>query len=165
MNFIRAHLERENGGYVAAFGNTRINLTREAVGEHPDIGKYVNKEVVFGIRPEHIEDARLVDIREDSDCIQVTPQVIESMGSEKYVYFSLPRELTAHLESVEHMTGEKEGDATGDTGDTASAEDFGDLMVGRISPESGVREGEPIKLAVEADKIHLFDPETEEAII
>ncbi|MDP9438027.1 MAG: sn-glycerol-3-phosphate ABC transporter ATP-binding protein UgpC [Actinomycetota bacterium] len=158
MNFIRAHLERENGAYVVAFGSTRIELTREAIGEHPDVGGYVNKEVIVGIRPEHIEDARLVEITADSDCVQVTPQVIESMGSEKYVYFSVDRELTAHTKSMEDMT------SVGADGG-GSTDDFGDLMVARISPESTVREGEEVKMAVEASKIHLFDPETELAIL
>jgi multiple sugar transport system ATP-binding protein len=165
MNFIRARLERENGGYAATFGNTKINLTRESVAEHEEVGRLAGKEVVLGIRPEHMEDARLAEINAESDCLTVTPQVIESMGSEKYVYFSLPRELQAHLESVEVMTGEENRDATGDTGDAASAEDFGDLMVARIAPESDVREGHEMQLAVEADKIHIFDPETEKAIL
>jgi len=165
MNFIRAHLERNDGGYEADFGNTRIQLTRESVREHEDIGNYVGKEVILGIRPENMEDAKLTEITTESDCVTVTPEVIESMGSEKYVYFSLPRELQAHLESIEGMTGEVNRDATGDTGDTASAEDFGDLMVARISPESDVKEGREIQFAVEADKIHIFDPETEQAIL
>jgi multiple sugar transport system ATP-binding protein len=165
MNFIRAHLEREDGDYVAAFANTKIKLTRESVREHQDVGNYVGKEVVLGIRPENMEDAKLMEITAESDCITVTPQVIESMGSEKYVYFALPKDLQAHLESVEAMTGEVNRDATGDTGDSASAEDFGDLMVARISPESDVREGEKIQFAVEADKIHIFDPETEQAVL
>ena len=165
MNFIRAHLERSDGGYEADFGNTRIQLTRESVREHQDIGKYVGKEVILGVRPEHMEDAKLTEITQESDCVTVTPEVIESMGSEKYVYFTLPKELQVHPESIEAMTGEVNRDATGDTGDTASAEDFGDLMVARISPESQVREGEQIRFAVEADKIHIFDPETEQAIL
>jgi multiple sugar transport system ATP-binding protein len=168
MNFIRAHLERSDdsdGGYEADFGNTRIKLTRESVREHQDVGNYVGKEVILGIRPENMEDAKLMEITAESDCITVTPEVIESMGSEKYVYFSLPKELQAHPDSVAEMTGQEPRDATGDTGDTASAEDFGELMVARISPESGVREGEKIQFAVEADKIHIFDPETEQAIL
>jgi multiple sugar transport system ATP-binding protein len=165
MNFIRAHLERNNGEYEADFGNTRIRLTRESVREHEDIGKFVGKEVILGVRPETMEDAKLTEIKDESDCITVTPDVIESMGSEKYVYFSLPRELQAHPQSVADMTGQEPRDATGDTGDTASAEDFGDLMVARISPESEVREGQEIQFAVEADKIHIFDPETEQAIL
>src|SRR3712207_142672 len=165
MNFIRAHLERSDGGYEADFGNTRIKLTRESVRDHQDVGEYVGKEVILGIRPENLEDAKLTDITAESDCITVTPQIIESMGSEMYVYFSLPRELQAHPDSVAEMTGQESRDATGDTGDTASAEDFGDLMVARISPESQVRENQEIQLAVEADKIHISDPETEQAVL
>ena len=33
---------------------------------------------------------RLTRITGDSDCVTVAPQVIESMGSEMYGYFSLP---------------------------------------------------------------------------
>jgi multiple sugar transport system ATP-binding protein len=33
MNFLRARLERENGGYQVTFGSTRIPLDREVVGE------------------------------------------------------------------------------------------------------------------------------------
>src|SRR3712207_644202 len=63
MNFIRAHLERsDDGGYEADFGNTRIKLTRESVREHQDVGEYVGKEVILGIRPENLEDAKLTDI-------------------------------------------------------------------------------------------------------
>ena len=118
MNFISARLERENGGYAAVFGSTRLQLTRQAIGEHPDVGRYTDKDVIVGIRPEHLEDARLTEVTADSDCITVTPQVIESM---------------------EHMTGEKEGETTGETDGVASAAGFGDPMVGRISPESDVR--------------------------
>jgi multiple sugar transport system ATP-binding protein len=168
MNFFRAHLERYDGGYAAAFGNTRLKLTKEAIGGHPDVGAYVGKEVVLGIRPEDIEDARLVEIGDESDCIRITPQVIESMGSEKYVYFGLPRGQTVHLESVEEMTG---GTGGGDEGaesqssGAGSSDDFDELMVARISPESAVREGESVQLAVDASKIHLFDPQTEKAIV
>jgi multiple sugar transport system ATP-binding protein len=165
MNFISARLERENGGYAAVFGSTRLQLTTQAIGGHPNVGRYADKDVILGIRPEHLEDARLTEITADSDCITVTPQVIESMGSEKYVYFSLPREMTVQLESIEHTTGEKEGETTGETENIASVDDFGGLMVGRISPESDVREGEPIRLAVEANKVRLFDPDTEKTIL
>ncbi len=174
MNFLRARLEKENGGYQVTFGSTRIPLDREVVGEvkerrGQDLGEHVG-EIVLGVRPEHMEDAETEAAEalggtECSSCVDVEAQVIESMGSEKYVYFSLPRELQAHLESIEGMTGEVNRDATGDTGDTASAEDFGDLMVARISPESDVKEGREIQFAVEADKIHIFDPETEQAIL
>ena len=166
MNFIRAKLGKENGGYIATFGRTRLSLSREVVEENENLGQYSNKEVVLGLRPEHIEDARLAEGeviggKDDPNTIEVEPQVIESMGSEKYVYFGMPEEQTAQLECIEETTGEEDGDAEG----LGSAEDFDDLMVARVSAESHARLGDAMRLAIDSTKIRLFDPETEEAII
>src|SRR3954447_5661447 len=102
MNFIRAWLEREKGGFTATFARTRIPLTGEAAGEREDLEAYASKEVVLGIRPEHLRDARLAEGDADApNTVEVEPQVIESMGSEKYVYFGIPEEQTAVLASIE----------------------------------------------------------------
>jgi multiple sugar transport system ATP-binding protein len=165
MNFIRARLEHEDGGagsYVAAFDRTRIPLSREVVGEREGLRAYAGKEVVLGIRPEHIEDAGLAkDVARDApNTIEVEPQVIESIGSEKYVYFEVPEGQAAHLGSIEEMT-----DEAGGAQDTGSTDDSGEMMVARVSAESIARRGEAILLAVNASKVHLFDPNTEKAII
>ena len=156
MNFIRARLERVNGDLNAAFGRTRIPLS------YGELESYTGKEVVLGIRPEHIEDASLAgDVAAGDDApntVEIEPQVIESMGSEKYIYFELPKSQTARLDSIEETTGEGAEGA-------GSAEDFGDMMVARVSAESGARRGEAMLLAVDASRIHLFDPDTGEAII
>ncbi len=159
MNFIQARLERENGGFAAIFGRTRIPLSRKMVGKSEGLGAHAGKEVVLGIRPEHIEDARLAEGAAGANApntIEVEPQVIESMGSEKYVYFGVPKSQAVHLDSIEEMTG-AEG--------SGSADDFGELMVARVSVESTARLGEKMRLALDASKIHLFDPYTEEAIL
>jgi multiple sugar transport system ATP-binding protein len=159
MNFIQARLERENGAFAATFGCTRIPLSREVVGESEDLKAYANKEVVLGIRPEHIEDARLAEDTAGANApntLEVEPQVIESMGSEKYVYFGVPKSQAVHLDSIEEMMG-AEG--------SGSADDSGELMVARVSVESTARLGEKMRLALDASKIRLFDPYTEEAIL
>jgi multiple sugar transport system ATP-binding protein len=156
MNFIRARLEPTNGGLNAAFGRTHIPLSYE------ELESYAGKELVLGIRPEHLEDAGLVgDVAAGANVpntIEIEPQVIESMGSEKYVYFELPKSQTAHLDSVEETTGE---DAEG----AGAADDFGDMMVARVSAGSAVQRGEVMLLAVDPSRIHLFDAGTGEAII
>src|SRR3954466_1051133 len=48
MNFIRAWLEREKGGFTATFARTRIPLTGEAAGEREDLEAYAGKEVILG---------------------------------------------------------------------------------------------------------------------
>ncbi|MDQ3922412.1 MAG: sn-glycerol-3-phosphate ABC transporter ATP-binding protein UgpC [Actinomycetota bacterium] len=172
MNFISARLEREDGGFAATFGRTRIPLSREVVGVNSDeLGQYAGKDVALGIRPEHIEDAGLPEGEalgggDAPNTMEVEPQVIESMGSEKYVYFEVPREQAVHLHSLEEITeGVGEGADEGGAEPEGSAEDFGDLMVARVNAESTARLRENMRLVIDADKIKLFDPETEKALI
>jgi hypothetical protein len=39
------------------------------------------------------------------------------------------------------------------------------MMVARVSAESRAHRGEKMRLAIDASKIHLFDPESEETIL
>jgi multiple sugar transport system ATP-binding protein len=172
MNFISARLEREDGGYAVTFGRTRLPLSREVVGENSDeLGQYAGKDVALGIRPEHIEDAGLAEGEalgggDAPNTMEVEPQVIESMGSEKYVYFEVPRELTVQLHSLEEITeGVGEGADEGGADPEGSADDFGDLMVARVNAESTAKIRENMRLVIDASKIKLFDPETEKALI
>jgi multiple sugar transport system ATP-binding protein len=175
MNFLRARLEQDNGGYAVTFGSTRIPLSREVVGEvrerrGQDLGKHLGKEIALGVRPEHMEDAQTEAAEalggaECSSCVDVQAQVIESMGSEKYVYFEPPREQTVHLESVAEMTDDAGGGSEEDTGGRSAEDPGGNLMVARVAPESTAREGETMRLVIDSSKIRLFDPESEQAIL
>jgi multiple sugar transport system ATP-binding protein len=173
MNFIQAHLEKENGGYVVKFGNTSLSLTQEEIGQAKEKGydpeKFSGKDVVLGIRPEDIEDAgteaaAAVGGSEGPNAMEVEAQVIESMGSEKYIYFDVGKEQHAHLRSVAEMTDEVGGGAEEEASGESAADTTGELMVARVSPESQAREGEQMRLVIDPSKVHLFDPETEEAI-
>ncbi len=97
--------------------------------------------------------------------MEVQAQVIESMGSEKYIYFEPPREQTVHLESVAEMTEDSEGGAEADTGGGSAEDAGGNLMVARVAPESAAREGQTMRLVIDSTKIRIFDPETEQAIL
>ncbi len=174
MNFIRARLERENGGHVIAFGNTRIPLSREVSGQAKEKGRdperFAGKDVVLGIRPEHMEDAQTEEAAalggaECSSCVDVEPQVIESMGSEKYVYFGIPREHTADLKGVAEMTDEVGGGAEEEASGASAEDATGELMVARVSAESQTRQGQKMRLVIDSTKIRLFDAETEQAIL
>jgi multiple sugar transport system ATP-binding protein len=96
--------------------------------------------------------------------VEVEAQVIESMGSEKYVYFDVGREQHARLQGVAEMTDEVGGGAEEEASGESAEDTTGELMVARVSAESGAREGEQMRLVIDASKIHLFDPETEKAI-
>ncbi|HEV2743848.1 MAG TPA: sn-glycerol-3-phosphate ABC transporter ATP-binding protein UgpC [Rubrobacter sp.] len=174
MNFLRARLERENGGYTVTFGSTRIPLSPEVVGEvkerrGKDLGEHVG-EIVLGIRPEHLEDAEteaaeVLGGTEGTSCVDVETQVIESMGSEKYIYFEPPRDQAVRLSSIASMTDDDEGGAQEDSMGGSAEDVGGNLMVARVAPESTAREGQKIRLVVDTTKIRIFDPETEQAIL
>jgi multiple sugar transport system ATP-binding protein len=189
MNFIRAHVESGGEGstrYEAVFGGgkegakqTRIPISKEALSEHPEIGDYDGREVILGVRPEHMQDASIASIpslaneAEDQSTLDIQPEVIESMGSEKYVYFSPGREQVAHSKTLDEMTDISEdggGDGAGgaweesEDGSSEAAGGFGDMMVARVSAESEATKGGSLRLRIEAGKVRLFDPETERAI-
>jgi multiple sugar transport system ATP-binding protein len=110
-----------------------------------------------------LEEATAMAEAEGSNVVEVEAQVIESMGSEKYVYFEPPREQTVHLESVAEMTGDT-GGSEKDIGGGSAEDPGGNLMVARVSAESTAREGQKMRLMIDSTKIHLFDLETEKAI-
>jgi multiple sugar transport system ATP-binding protein len=162
MNFLKVNLKKSNGDVVAVFGATEIPISKELQSRASDLEKYVGRDIILGVRPEHIEDPKVTEGLQDASTIVVKPQVIESMGSEKYIYFEVPHELAAHTKSIDEMH-EEDGGASGGEGEQPQA-DFGELMVARVAPESQARRNEEIKLAIDTNKIHLFDPETEETI-
>src|SRR5215210_575127 len=170
MNFIMARLEKQNGGHEVVFGNTRLALTQEEIGRAKERGydpeSFTGKDVILGIRPEHLEDAETeaaeaIGGSEGPNTMDVEPQVIESMGSEKYLYFEVPREQAAHLESLGEMTDDE---TSGDENGGGSADESGDLMVARVAAESDAKEGQKRRVVIDGSQVQLFDPETEKAI-
>jgi multiple sugar transport system ATP-binding protein len=172
MNFIQAHLEKEDGAYAVVFGSTRLHLTREEIEEAKERGhdpeQYANKDVVLGVRPEHIEDAGVEEAaamaeEAGTNVMEVEAQVIESMGSEKYLYFDVGREQHAHTRTIDEMVAEV-GTGGGQEAEAQAATGGGELMVARVSAESAAKEGQKLRLVLDSAKIHLFDPENEEVI-
>jgi multiple sugar transport system ATP-binding protein len=133
-------------------------MLRTALGDLP-IGDRVRRrmrerdaprDLIIGIRPEHFEDASLVDPRASAHGAEFEAPVnlVESMGSDKYVYLTLEGERVQAAD-LEELDADRE--ATGLLAEGAN-------LVTRISSESTVREGENRKIWFNLEKIHLFDP-------
>ncbi|MCL6628645.1 MAG: sn-glycerol-3-phosphate ABC transporter ATP-binding protein UgpC [Armatimonadetes bacterium] len=80
MNFVDAILEEENGRYVVDAGAFRVVIPESKNGEK--FSQYVDKPVVFGVRPEDIFDKELSPLVKPTseNTIKVTVDVIEPMG-------------------------------------------------------------------------------------
>jgi multiple sugar transport system ATP-binding protein len=106
------------------------------------------RELIMGVRPEHFEDASLVENSSAGPVFPAHIDVLESMGSDKFAYFSLEGQqaTSAELEELAADAGSADVPASGSE------------IVTRLSAASGAREGEKLDIWFDADKIHLFDP-------
>ncbi|WP_112270994.1 ABC transporter ATP-binding protein [Lentzea terrae] len=144
MNFVPATLE--NGSLRSVLGDcTLTDRVRQLVE-----GADAPREVIMGIRPEHFEDAALVDAAVLAAGGKFTSQVdvLESMGSDKYAYFNLTGEQAASAELQELAADAGSDDVPGD----------GISLVTRLSSASGAVEGASADIWFDADKVQLFDP-------
>jgi multiple sugar transport system ATP-binding protein len=116
----------------------------------PD-GTDAKGEVIAGIRPEHFEDAKLVDeeVRGRGTTFKAKIDVLESMGSELYVHFSIEGQ------GVESKDLEELAQDAG-AADLPSSEEG--QVTARLSAESDAKEGEEVELWIDVPHIQLFDP-------
>jgi multiple sugar transport system ATP-binding protein len=144
MNFLPA--EVSSGRLVTPLGELPIGSRLQrmlAAGDAP-------RELVLGIRPEHFQDSSLVEDHQRAHGFEFTAPVdlVESMGSDKYVYFTVEGDAAAAAD-LEDLAADA-GGADLPHGRTG--------LVTRLSAESRVREGADAKVWMNLDKIHLFDP-------
>jgi multiple sugar transport system ATP-binding protein len=148
MNLFEASLRIEGDTGMVGIGSQVVTLAPELLAETPSIRNYAGKPVIVGIRPEDFEDVSLAAHAPDDRRIRSEVSLIEALGSEIMVHFSLDAK-------------------TVDSGDPDAPEDkVGDKAnaVGRFNPRSRVRMGETIEIAVSTERLHFFDADTRLAI-
>src|ERR1700693_2557048 len=84
MNLLKGKFEKEEGGLVFTETAEKNGLTFPLQGRLESLAsKYIDQDVVFGIRPEHLSD----DIKDGLAApITSTVEIAEPMGSESLVY-------------------------------------------------------------------------------
>jgi multiple sugar transport system ATP-binding protein len=145
MNFMAGTLEE--GVLRTSLGEFRLSdrLRREV--ESSGTGR----EVIVGLRPENFEDVALVspDNRPHGITLHATIDVLESLGSDVFVYFT--RELGQGVNSAELE------ELARDSGRTDSGEG-GETIVARLDAATRISEGQDAELWVDARAMHIFDP-------
>ncbi|AVT29660.1 MULTISPECIES: ABC transporter ATP-binding protein [unclassified Plantactinospora] len=144
MNFLHAAVEDDR--LRTAIGDVPLGdrLRRELAAEDAP------RELILGIRPEHFEDAGLIDEQTRGRGLEFEAPVdiVESMGSDKYVYLTVSGERASAAE-LEELAADVGADGFGGGGGN---------LVTRLSAESPVTEGGNHRIWFNLEKIHLFDP-------
>jgi multiple sugar transport system ATP-binding protein len=118
------------------------------------------REVIVGIRPEHLEDARVVDseARNYGATFKAKLDLLEALGAEWYAYFHLEgtRVESEHLSEVAADAGLSEVPSA-QAGDTS--------LVARLNEMSEISEGDEIELWLDTRRLQLFDPASGENLL
>ena len=141
MNFFPA--AATEGGLRMPFGTVTLGDTaRNALARH---ARPAN--VIVGVRPENFEDATLIDAHERARSLTfgVRADLVESLGADKYVYFSTggAGARSAQLAELAAESGAGEN-----------------RYVARVSAESPAATGQTVELALDTTKRHVVDGDT-----
>jgi multiple sugar transport system ATP-binding protein len=146
MNFLPARLEGDTiklpFGDAPLSGRLKARLT--------DGGGA--RDVIAGLRPEHFEDARIAGEGARGLRFNAKVAVVESMGSELYVYF----DVESRAAESDHLT-ELAADA-GMEDLPSHGGDSGTQVVARLDAESRAQAGSEVELLLDTEEIKLFDP-------
>jgi multiple sugar transport system ATP-binding protein len=143
MNLYEATLEPGAAG--VRLGSQTIPLTEQVRIAHPALLRYAGKEVVVGLRPEHLPAAGPGDGPE----IKGDVDLVEALGSELLVHFTIDANRVfaegAHEEDAEQLMKSGEG-------------------VARVDPRVTVKPGMTVRFAVDVERMQFFDPDSGDTI-
>lgn len=131
MNFINAKIIGTSElNCKISFGNVEFKIPKGKAKVLTD-KNYLGKEVVLGIRPEHLHEEPIFLESSKDSIMKVKVEVVEMMGSESYLYIDM----------------------------------FGKVGIAKVDSRFSPKMGDFVELAIDKNRIKLFDKETEEAII
>ena len=149
MNLFAATLSVDGDSAMLTLGSQQLTLSDEVLKSRPVLREYAGRTLVVGIRPEDLEDAAEAPHIPESQQLSVPIKLIEALGSELMVHFSIDAATVDSGDPDALDTQPVEGQAN---------------AVGRFSPRSQVKSGDTASVAVSTENLHFFDIETRLAI-
>ena len=130
MNLVDVKVEEVAGKVTLIFGDDKITLLDKQAAVLKQ-GGYVGKDVVMGIRPEHMDDGADFLAKHPNAIIEANVEVTELMGAESYIYASRG----------------------------------GNNLTIRVNGSTALQTGDKAKFALDVEKVHVFDKETEITVL
>jgi multiple sugar transport system ATP-binding protein len=144
MNLVHSRIEADNGSLYAIFGEHRLELPDRPL-RWPGLGRYVGRDLILGVRPEGLADARRVTA-DPGTTIEVDVALAEPLGAETILHFDAKAE-TARAEAALETDVDDEANLTA-----------------RLDGQSTIEAGERVPLAVDVERLYFFDRESGAAI-
>ncbi|OBC07667.1 ABC transporter ATP-binding protein [Mycobacterium sp. 852013-50091_SCH5140682] len=138
--------------FPATFTDVGVRLPFGDVTLSPDVHELLARapkpdNIIVGIRPEHLEDASLLDgyARIRALSFSVRADIVESLGSEKYIHFTIDGGGARAAQLAELVADSGAGE---------------NEFVARVSAESRATGGQQIELAFDTSKLVIFDADS-----
>jgi multiple sugar transport system ATP-binding protein len=147
MNLFESVLRRRSGGgaYVT-FGQQELAIPDDVLRERPALRERNEGPIKVGIRP----DGFFLSPNGPSDqSLQVTTEVVESLGNERMVHFIAPVRKASDADARDQRTELEEITPDGGTS----------MFIARIPPYPKVREREAVRFGVNTKGLYFFDEE------
>lgn len=155
MNMFVARIDVRDGRPLLALEGQELPLPDGFLSDHPDLAARLGKEVVVGIRPENLQDARQAPPQHPRLKAPVT--AVQTLGAERHVHVQLParRPVTEDVLDVIRDVDPGEAADYADHADQTSVR-----AISCFDADSDVAVGDVCLLAFTPRKLRFFDLES-----
>jgi len=153
MNLLQARLVRDGDRLVARLGEGMdLEVAPELLRQRPALAGFEGREVILGIRPEHLEDAAVAGDAPAGRRLRGKVALREALGSEIMMHLNVEARpaLTDEIRELAEDVG----------GEARVTERPEAVLVGRFSARSRASAGDPVDVVVDTTTLHFFDPES-----
>jgi multiple sugar transport system ATP-binding protein len=161
MNIVEARLEVDGGTHSAAFGSHRLELPADLFERRPALRHSIGSSVILGIRPEAVGDAALTDAPPGRRMAGVC-KLREALGADVLLHFDVDAQPVL-TEDVKDLAIDVDAEAAAANLEARARADT-TTFVARVVPQSRVRVGDRLEVAVDVSRLHFFDRTTNETI-
>ncbi len=127
MNFFEGKLVTVDGSTCCQISGFNLKMDEE---RGKALAKHLGEEAVFGIRPEHIVDRRLMPDASPDAVVKTKIDVVEPLGNEVFLYLAPQLKL---------------GEGS---------------FIARMGPETWARPGQDFEVVFDVRKVHVFEKES-----
>jgi multiple sugar transport system ATP-binding protein len=141
MNIFRSRLSKDELGNLSIdFGGKSIAIGSATVQRYRELGQYLDRVILVGLRPEAFTVAQT-----DADnSISVEVKTVEALGHEMIVYAAAPIDK---IDTDEDRSSELAGTANNGTMS---------ILAARVASSRTIQVGHQLTLGVDGDRLYLF---------
>jgi multiple sugar transport system ATP-binding protein len=148
MNLVRGKLTNGAGRVELVLGSHRLRVPDTVLTRNSALAGRVGEEIVAGIRPEALELAGTTN-GNGAASLELPVTLTEALGSDLLVHAEIDAEAATPLDDIDVELEVVRGHS---------------MLTARLSPQAGIKPGQPVRLGVDMERVHFFAPDTGAAL-